>query len=51
MRLANALSVSTDCLLGKATSATDKLVHDFERLADKDQRIIHDIFKLMLKTQ
>ena len=56
LKLAEVLGVSSiDYLLGqdaaRATTATDKLVRDFERLTAKDQDVIRDMIKLMLKKQ
>lgn len=52
-KLADALAVSVDYLLGRdvarATSAGGKLLRDFERLALKDQEVISDMAKLLLK--
>ncbi len=54
LKLATALGVaSIDYLLGqeaaRATSATEKLMRDFERLTEKDQEVIQGMVKLMLK--
>ena len=53
MKLADALSVSTDYLLGRdtsqATTATGKMLRDFERLSLRDQEVIQDITKTLLK--
>jgi len=52
-KLADALAVSVDYLLGRevarATSASGKLLRDFERLSLKDQEVISDMAKLLLK--
>ena len=53
MKLVDALSVSSDYLLGRdvahASSATGKLLRDFEKLSLKDQGVIQDMTKLLLK--
>ena len=53
MKLVDALSVSTDYLLGRdvarASSATGKLLRDFEKLSLKDQAVIQDMTRLLLK--
>jgi len=53
IKLVDALSVSSDYLLGRdvarASSATGKLLRDFEKLSLKDQGVIQDMAKLLLK--
>ena len=53
LKLADALAVSVDYLLGRevarATSASGKLLKDFEKLSLKDQEVISDMAKLLLK--
>lgn len=54
LRLATALGVpSIDYLLGqeaaRATSATEKLMRDIERLSSKDLEIVKDMIKSLLK--
>jgi transcriptional regulator with XRE-family HTH domain len=53
LKLADALSVSTDYLLGRqvarVSSATGKLLRDFEKLSIKDQAVIADMTKLLLR--
>ena len=53
IKLVDALSVSSDYLLGRdiarASSATGKLLRDFEKLSLKDQGVIQDMTKLLLK--
>jgi len=53
MKLVDALSVSCDYLLGRdvarASSATGKLLRDFEKLSLKDQGVIQDMTRLLLK--
>ncbi len=56
LKLATALGVSSiDYLLGqeaaRATSVTDRLVRDFERLSLKNQDIVQNMIKLMLKKE
>lgn len=53
LKLADALSVSTDYLLGRqagrVSSATGKLLRDFEKLSIKDQAVIVDMTKVLLR--
>ena len=53
IKLVDALAVSSDYLLGRdiarASSAAGKLLRDFERLSLKDQAVIQDMTKLLLK--
>ena len=53
VKLVDALSVSSDYLLGRdiarASSAAGKLLRDFERLSLKDQAVIQDMTRLLLK--
>ncbi|MFC1762344.1 helix-turn-helix domain-containing protein [Planctomycetota bacterium] len=53
IKLADALSVSIDYLCGRdvdrATTATGKLVKDFERLSLKDQEVVQDMVQVLLK--
>jgi len=52
-KLADALSVSVDFLLGRdvarASSVADELLRDFEKLDSKDQETIQGMVKLLLK--
>jgi transcriptional regulator with XRE-family HTH domain len=52
MKLADALSVSVDYLLGRdmsrVTNASGRLLRDFERLSLKDQDVVQDIAKVLL---
>ena len=54
LKLADALSVSTDYLLGRAvtraSSASGKLLKDFEKLSPKDQAVIQDMTRVLLKS-
>lgn len=54
LKLAEVLGVPTiDYLLGqeaaRATSAADKLMRDIEQLSSKDQEVVKDMVKLLLK--
>ena len=53
MNLADALSVSIDYLCGRdadrATTATGKLLKDFERLSLKEQDVVQDLVRVLLK--
>ncbi len=53
LKLADALAVSVDYLLGRdvarATSASGKLLKNFEMLSLKDQEVISDMAKVLLK--
>ena len=54
LKLAEVLGVSSiDYLLGKdaarATGSTDRLIRDFDRLTAKDQEVVKDMIKLLLK--
>ena len=53
IKLADALSVSVDFILGRevarASKAADELLRDFEQLSVKNQEMIQEMVKLVLK--